>query len=45
MNVEGTGLGLNIVKLYTELMGGTVDFETEIDKGSTFWIEFPIQNI
>ena len=45
VNVEGTGLGLNIVKLYTELMGGTVDFKTEIDKGSTFWIEFPIQNI
>ncbi len=45
VNIEGTGLGLNIVKHYTELMGGTVDFETEIDRGSTFWIEFPIQKI
>ena len=40
-NIQGTGLGLNIVKQYTELMGGTVGLESEQDKGSTFWVTFP----
>lgn len=42
-NIEGTGLGLNIVKQYTELMGGTIKFKSELNKGSTFWVELPIQ--
>ncbi|WP_452229136.1 sensor histidine kinase [Lacinutrix sp. MEBiC02404] len=41
-NIEGTGLGLNIVKQYTELMGGTINFKSKINKGSTFYIEFPL---
>lgn len=41
VNVEGTGLGLNIVKHYSELMGGTVTFKSEINKGATFRVEFP----
>jgi len=40
-NIEGTGLGLNIVKRYTELMGGTVHFKSEVLKGTTFFIELP----
>lgn len=43
-NIEGTGLGLHIVKHYTELMAGTVGFESELGKGSTFWVEFPFEN-
>lgn len=42
INVEGTGLGLNIVKNYTELMGGTIEFKSDLNKGTTFSIEFPI---
>ena len=42
VNIEGTGLGLNIVKHYTELMGGTIFFKSKINKGSTFRISFPI---
>lgn len=40
-NIQGTGLGLNIVKRYTELLNGTLSFESEPDKGSAFTIEIP----
>lgn len=42
-NIQGTGLGLNIVKQYTELMDGTISFKSELNKGSTFYIEFPLK--
>ncbi|MBQ0786264.1 MAG: PAS domain S-box protein [Oceanihabitans sp.] len=41
-NIQGTGLGLNIVKQYTELMDGTITFKSEINKGATFSITFPL---
>jgi signal transduction histidine kinase len=38
---EGSfGLGLSIVKKYTELMGGKVSCESRIDEGSAFVLEF-----
>ena len=40
--IEGTGLGLTIVKQLIELMNGTIDFESHQDKGSTFWVELPV---
>lgn len=40
-NIPGTGLGLAIVKQSTELHGGTVNFESEIDRGTTFIITLP----
>ena len=42
-NIEGTGLGLNIVKRYVELLEGHIYFRTELGKGTTFYIEFPKQ--
>ncbi len=39
--IQGTGLGLNIVKEYIELLGGSIDFESEEGAGSTFKIIIP----
>jgi signal transduction histidine kinase len=41
-NTQGTGLGLNIVKRYTDMLGGSASFESKYGKGSTFSIAIPI---
>lgn len=38
--VEGTGIGLVITKKFVEKMYGVMGFESEKGKGSTFWVEF-----
>jgi two-component system sensor kinase FixL len=40
--IPGTGLGLNIVARYTELMGGTINFKSSVNQGTLFTISFPI---
>jgi signal transduction histidine kinase len=42
-NIEGTGIGLNLVKSYMEKLGGSVSFESEEGKGSTFCIVLPLK--
>ena len=39
--VEGTGLGLAITQHLIELMGGTIDVESEYGKGSIFTVTIP----
>ena len=41
VNIQGTGLGLNIVKRYVELLHGMISFSSEIGKGTAFYIDFP----
>jgi PAS domain S-box-containing protein len=36
---EGTGIGLAIVRKVTEQMGGSVGVESEMGKGSRFWVQ------
>jgi PAS domain S-box-containing protein len=42
---DGTGLGLNISRIIIERMGGTIDYTTEVDKGSVFFFSLPIEFI
>ncbi|WP_035695368.1 PAS domain-containing sensor histidine kinase [Christiangramia portivictoriae] len=39
---QGTGIGLNIAKTHLENLGGTIQFESEENKGTTFTIEVPM---
>ncbi|GAA4829820.1 sensor histidine kinase [Algivirga pacifica] len=43
-NIQGTGLGLHIVKKYVDLIKGDISFDSQLDEGTTFKISLP-QNI
>lgn len=42
-NIQGTGLGLNIVKKYIDILSGEISYESELDKGSQFTVVIPNQ--
>lgn len=39
--IDGAGIGLMLCKRLIELMDGKIGVESEVGKGSTFWIELP----
>ena len=41
INIQGTGLGLNIVAQFTELMNGYIIFESQENIGTSFTLTFP----
>lgn len=40
---QGTGLGMSVVKGFTDLMGGTLSIESQPGQGSTFAVELPFE--
>lgn len=43
-NIKGTGLGLNIVLKYLEMLKGNMNFESEENQGAVFTISIPINS-
>lgn len=42
-NIQGTGLGLNIVSKYSELLNGKITCKSELEKGTEFIIKFDLK--
>ncbi|WP_341842943.1 HAMP domain-containing sensor histidine kinase [Chitinophaga caseinilytica] len=40
-NIQGTGLGLHIVKRYVDMLHGEIGVESELNRGTTISINFP----
>jgi PAS domain S-box-containing protein len=43
--IDGKGIGLNLVKAQAESLGGKVEVESEVNRGSTFTVYFTLKNI
>jgi signal transduction histidine kinase len=43
--IQGTGLGLHIVSKYAELMNGTVQCKSKLNKGTEFIINFNTEQV
>jgi signal transduction histidine kinase len=41
VNIEGTGLGLHIVKRYVELLNGSIRLKSQLNQGTRIDIELP----
>jgi signal transduction histidine kinase len=41
-NIQGTGMGLHIVKRYVELLGGQIQIQSQLSKGTTVTFAIPV---
>jgi signal transduction histidine kinase len=41
---EGLGIGLTIARMLTELLNGKLHFTSEPGKGTTFYLDLPVNN-
>ncbi len=41
-DISGRGVGMDVVRRTIEQLGGTVDIETELGKGTTFYLKLPL---
>lgn len=39
--IEGTGVGLTLVKMMTQAMGGTITLKSELNQGTSIYLDFP----
>jgi signal transduction histidine kinase len=44
INIQGTGLGLHIVKRYLDLLGGYAELDSELGKGTKITFTIPVKN-
>jgi signal transduction histidine kinase len=44
-NIQGTGLGLHIVKRYVDLLNGSIQLQSELEKGTIIMIELPLLKV
>jgi signal transduction histidine kinase len=42
IHIQGTGLGLYLVKRYVDLLGGNITFSSQLNEGTIFTVELPL---
>jgi len=43
INIQGTGLGLHIVRRYIDLLKGSISVESELGRGTTITFKIPVK--
>jgi signal transduction histidine kinase len=44
LNIQGTGLGLHIVKRYADMLQGSLHLQSALNQGTTATLTFPIND-